>query len=83
MEIRAVDNFLPDKNFDEVLMYCKNASYSYGEVDLRLHSSMIFYLTVTIPKLVQRLALESRMPYNKQVIKQPHLNEIRSHFCCR
>jgi hypothetical protein len=33
MEIRVVDNFLSVEDFDKVLMYCKNASYSYGEVD--------------------------------------------------
>ena len=33
MDIRVVDNFLDDNNFNEVLSYCKNVSYSYGEVD--------------------------------------------------
>lgn len=34
MEIRAIDNFLLDNDFNQVLMYCKNATYSYGEVDV-------------------------------------------------
>lgn len=33
MEIRVVDNFLSDDDFNKVLVYCKDASYSYGEVD--------------------------------------------------
>jgi hypothetical protein len=34
MEIRAIDNFLTTSDFDEVLVYCRNATYLYGEVDL-------------------------------------------------
>jgi hypothetical protein len=33
MEIRAVDNFLPDDKFVEVIRYCKSSTYLYGEVD--------------------------------------------------
>ena len=34
MEIRAIDNFLNDDDFNEVFVYCKNATYTYGEVDV-------------------------------------------------
>jgi hypothetical protein len=34
MEIRAIDNFLTTSDFEEVLVYCKNATYLYGEVDM-------------------------------------------------
>lgn len=33
MEIRAIDNFLPADSFNEVIAYCKSATYLYGEVD--------------------------------------------------
>jgi hypothetical protein len=33
MEIRAIDNFLPDDKFVEVIRYCKSSTYLYGEVD--------------------------------------------------
>jgi hypothetical protein len=33
MEVKVVNNFLPDDDFNEILSYCKNATYSYGEID--------------------------------------------------
>jgi len=33
MEIRAVDNFLCEDDFKEVIEYCKGATYLYGAVD--------------------------------------------------
>ena len=33
MDIRAIDNFLLGDHFNEVLTYCKSATYLYGETD--------------------------------------------------
>jgi hypothetical protein len=33
MIIRAIDNFLPENEFDNVLSYCKKSTYVYGETD--------------------------------------------------
>lgn len=33
MEVRVVDNFLSDDDFNKILAFCKNVTYSYGEVD--------------------------------------------------
>lgn len=77
MEIRAIDNFLLDNDFNQVLMYCKNATYSYGETDNGIPGENDEYCVGMIHQMYPQYNIESK---NQSIILNLITEECKSQF---
>ena len=66
MIIRAIDNFLPDNEFDNVLSYCKKSTYVYGETDNEIEEENDVKLLIYDCGIVSS---SNNLDFNKEVLK--------------